>query len=185
MSRGTSGRYFAFDNGAAYFPVGENLGWAREENGGIYAYKRWLDQLHAVGANYARLNIDMPWFIGLEWSSPAGDYTAAQAAAWRLDTILEMAEQRRHLPANRPDLASVLCQLCRSARIPSRRHARPDTRADWNTHPYNVANGGPLDNFLADVFTDEQGPGVIAPAFTLCRRALGLQPACFRVGNRR
>ncbi|RPI98507.1 MAG: DUF5060 domain-containing protein, partial [Chloroflexi bacterium] len=41
----TSGRYFAFDSGSAYFPVGENLGWSSDESGGIYAYERWLDRL--------------------------------------------------------------------------------------------------------------------------------------------
>ncbi|NDJ87257.1 MAG: DUF5060 domain-containing protein [Chloroflexi bacterium] len=136
-------RYFEFDNGTAYFPIGQNLGWSWEQGGGIYTYIEWLDRLEAAGANYARLNIDVPWFIGIEWGSPPGQYgESGQEAAWRLDSILEAAQERgiylqvtmiwhqafrdyNGLPVNVP-------------RSPS----RPDVSSDFDNHPYNVRQGG-------------------------------------------
>lgn len=88
-------RYFVFDDGTPYFPIGQNLAWSWEGAGGVFGYITWLDELQAAGANYARLLIDVPWFIGLEWAAPAGQYGGSgQEAAWRLDTLLEEARQR-------------------------------------------------------------------------------------------
>ena len=146
-------RYFAFDNDIPYFPVGQNLAWSWPEGGGIFTYEQWLDDLNAAQANYARLNIDVPWFIGLDWPGPAGDYDDAQQAAWRLDTILQMAEERGiylqvvlvwhqaysdydGLPVPPPD-----------DDVP-----RADIDYDWDDNPYNVANDGPLSGPAAVFF---------------------------------
>lgn len=88
-------RYFQFQDGTPYFPVGMNLGWSWENGGGIFAFIEWLDKLQAAGTNYARVNIDVPWFIGLEWTPPAGQYGGeGQIAAWRLDQIVQAAAER-------------------------------------------------------------------------------------------
>ncbi|MBN1679907.1 MAG: DUF5060 domain-containing protein [Anaerolineae bacterium] len=140
----SNGRYFVTDTGAPYFPVGENLGWAWDDGGGIITYERWLDELSAAGGNYARINVDVPWFIGLDWPGPAGDYHDAQKAAWRLDTILHMAEERgiylqvvliwhqsfaSYVPPTEPPPTGI---------------DRPDTSADWDDSAFNAENGGPL-----------------------------------------
>jgi len=153
---GKNRHYFAYDNGAAYFPVGSNLGWSWSGAKGTPGYQDWLKQLHNVGANYGRLYIDVPWFIGLDWRSPAGDYTAAQEDAWRLDTILQTAEEQGialqivlvwhqgftaygGLPVNPPATPT-----------------RPDMKADWSNNPYNLLLGGPF-NSAALYFTSDQG----------------------------
>lgn len=138
---GSNPRYFAFDNGSPYFPVGENLAWSWGDIGGIFAYERWLDQLSAAGVNYARLNIDVPWFIGLDWPGPAGDYDEAQAAAWRLDTILQMAEARGIYIQ-----IILLWSQAYVTDVPVAPGAspRPNLEIDWDDNPYNTAHGGPL-----------------------------------------
>src|SRR5262249_6619781 len=72
---GKNRHYFAYDNGSAYFPVGSNLGWSWSGANGTLGYQNWLKKLHDVGANYGRLYVSVPWFIGLDWKTPVGDYT--------------------------------------------------------------------------------------------------------------
>jgi hypothetical protein len=145
-------RYFEFDNSASYFPVGENLDWSWEDGGGIFTYERWLDRLSAAGANYARLNIDVPWFIGLDWPGPAGDYDAAQAAAWRMDTILQMAEEKGiYLQIVLLWHQAYATYAAPPVAVPSN-VARPNTDIDWEENPYNTANGGPLSGPAAVFF---------------------------------
>lgn len=141
---GENRRYFAFDSGKPYLPVGMNLKWSWDGIGGVRTYQYWLRDLSASGVNYARLFIDTPWFIGLDWAGPAGDYRQAQRAAAELDVILDTAAQY--------GIALQLVLLWnQSMRVDSgppvlipEEPARPNMSADWDDHPYNVLNGGPL-----------------------------------------
>lgn len=144
IRKGTNGRYFQFTNGDPYFPVGHNLNWSFDAIGGLQTYDQWLRELSEAGGNYARLNIDVPWFISLEWAGPAGDYRASQKAAAELDAILARAE------AYGVYLQLILLwhQSLRTYTTPPvvlpESVARPDVSPDWDNHPYNVLNGGPL-----------------------------------------
>lgn len=141
---GRNGRYFQFDNGRPYFPVGLNLKWSWDGIGGVRRYQQWLRELSANGVNYARLFIDTPWFINLEWPGPAGDYRAAQRSAAELDAILETAsEVGVYLQVVLLWHQSLRVYTGSPVVIPAE-PARPDTDADWDDHPYNVLNGGPL-----------------------------------------
>jgi hypothetical protein len=175
---GSSGHYFAFDNGAAYFPVGENMLWASQDDGGIYAYQRWLDQLHASGANYARLNLDIPWFIGLDWSAPAGDYSDAQIAAYRLDAILQMAEQdgiylEIGLIWHRSFASYAAPPVPIPPDIPT-----SDDKTDWASSPYNAANGGPLET-SSDVFTNADAQDLLRQRLRYAVARWGYSPHVF------
>jgi len=161
---GQNRRYFRYDNGESYFPIGHNLKWSWAEGGGLRAYEQWLDGLSAAGGNYARLYIDEPFFIGFEWAEPAGDYSAAQLAAARLDMILQMAEER----GIALQLVLLWNQAVRTYNGPPvlipENMPRPDTSVDWDDNPYNSVNGGPL-----------SGPGVwlySEPGQELFRRRL-------------
>ena len=138
-------RYFEFDDGTPYFPIGENLGWSWEDGGGIYKYIEWLDELAAVGANYARLNVDVPWFSGIEWTSPPGQYGAqGQRAAYRLDRIFEAAEERGIYL----HVSLIWHQAFRQypglpVNVPTS-PPRPNISADFDNHPYNSIQGGNL-----------------------------------------
>lgn len=161
---GANGRYFQFDSGRPYFPVGLNLKWSWDGVGGVRTYQRWLRELSAAGVNYARLFIDVPWFISLEWQGPAGDYRAAQRAAAELDAILDTAaETGVYLQLVLLWSQSLTVYNGPPVLIPTE-PARPSTAADWDDHPYNVLNGGVL-----------SGPGAFfasPPAQDLFRRRL-------------
>ena len=135
-------RYFQYDNGQSYFPIGHNLLSSWDEGGGLVTYRKWLQELSAAGGNYARLLIDDPWFIGLEWNSPAGDYRASQREAARLDAIIDTAREYgislqlillwHQSLINYPGVPVL---------IPSN-PPHPDMTADWDDYGYNVLNGG-------------------------------------------
>jgi Domain of unknown function (DUF5060) len=153
---GKNHRYFGYENGAAYFPVGSNLGWSWSGANGTLGYQNWLKKLHEVGANYARLYIDVPWFIGLDWQTPYGDYTASQEDAWRLDTILQTAEEQ--------GIALQIVLLWSQGFTtftglpvnPPANPPRPDMKADWSDNPYNFMRGGPF-NAPSLFFATDQG----------------------------
>lgn len=159
ITMGRNRRYFAHDDGTSYFPIGHNMHWSWPGGGGLRAYLSWLDQLSANDGNYARLYIDIPWFINLEWQRPVGDYRAAQEAAARLDTILEVAEERGiylqlvllwHQALTFYDGPPVL--------LPDT-FPRPRTLIAWDDNPYNVFNGGPLSG-PGVFFTNEEARGL-------------------------
>lgn len=137
-------RYFTFQNGESYFPIGQNLGWSGENIGGMDTYLAWLDDLHASGANYARVFADTAWFIGLDWGRTPGDYNDDQAAAWRMDTLLEAAHQRGIylqvvLIWHRAFIQNSNIPVVIPSDMP-----RADTGADFDGHSYNAINGGVL-----------------------------------------
>ena len=148
-------RYFQYDNGQSYFPIGHNLLSSWDAGGGLVTYRKWLQELSAAGGNYARLLIDDPWFIGLEWNGAAGDYRNSQHEAARLDAIIDMAAQY--------GISLQLVLLWHQALInypgapvviPSN-PPHPDMTADWDNYGYNVLNGGFM-NGPALFFSDDQ-----------------------------
>ncbi len=152
---GQNGRYFQYANGEPYFPIGHNLNWSWSEIGGLETYDGWLRDLSAAGGNYARLIIDVPWFINLEWSGPVGDYSAAQQAAAELDTILERAATY----GVNLQLVLLWHQALQTYNGPPvvlpEGVARPDVTSDWDDNPYNIFNGGPLSGPSVFFFDDQ------------------------------
>lgn len=139
---GRNGRYFSTGDGKPFFPVGINMAWSWEGNGNTRGYIEWLERLARAGGNYARLYVDVPWFIGLGWHSPAGSIAAAQSSAWRLDTVMRAAETY--------GIALQLVLVWHQGWTtysdppynPPATPARPDTSADWSLNPHNVRRGG-------------------------------------------
>ncbi|MFN8451150.1 MAG: DUF5060 domain-containing protein [Anaerolineae bacterium] len=177
---GVSGnkRYFQYGSGQSYFPIGHNLLWSWSAGGGLVAYDKWLRELSEAGGNYARLLIDDPWFIGLEWSNPAGDYRAAQDDAARLDTILVMAEKYG------VSLQIVVLwhqALTTYQGVPVvilNNPARPDTSADWDNYGYNARNGGPLASPGA-FFADERAQALFRQRLRYIAGRWGYSPQVF------
>src|SRR5690606_10010897 len=112
----------------------------------------------------ARLYIDVPWFISLEWNGPAGDYSASQRAAAELDIILEKAAEY----GVSLQLVMLWHQTLRTFTGPPvvlpENVPRPDVSADWDNSPYTVLNGGVLSGPSVFFFNDT--------AQTLFRRRL-------------
>jgi hypothetical protein len=122
-------RYFAFDNGESYIPIGLNMSWSRGVDT-IGDYQMWLDALDASGGNYIRVWM-APWDMNIEWTDTGlGDYGARQSRAYSLDQVLQMAEQR--------GIYIMLSLLNHGQFVPT-------DAQDWKHNPYNSANGGPCD----------------------------------------
>ena len=132
-------RYFAYDNGDLYFPIGLNLGWATGQDQIVLQdYERWFDRLAANGGNIARIWM-ASWSFGLEWKDTGlGDYRARMKQAWLLDQVFKMAEKR--------GIAIMLCLLNHGAFSES-------VNPEWKDNPYNAVNGGMLktpQDFVSD-----------------------------------
>jgi len=123
-------RYFAFDDGATYFPIGLNLGWSTGQGLAVLKdYERWLDRLSQNGGNIARVWM-AAWSFGIEWKDTGlGDYTKRMKQAWLLDQVFSMAEKR-----------GVYILLC----LVNHGQFSTSVNPEWNDNPYNQANGGPL-----------------------------------------
>jgi hypothetical protein len=122
----TNPRYFAFENGETFFPVGINIGWGGEN--ALEDYTRWLDGLQANGGNIIRVWM-ASWSFGLEWNDTGlGDYTNRLGRAWLLDQVFQMAEAR-----------GIYIEL-----VLLNHGAFSETvNPEWENNPYNAANGGP------------------------------------------
>lgn len=129
-------RYLAFDDGAAYLAIGENLCWY--DGRGSYAYDDWLEKLAAQHVSYVRLWMPS-WAFALEWiergadgavtATSLGDYEARLGRAWQLDHVIEKARA-----------------LGLQVMLSIQNHGPFSTAAntEWADNPYNAANRGPL-----------------------------------------
>ncbi|HNX33816.1 MAG TPA: DUF5060 domain-containing protein [Kiritimatiellia bacterium] len=126
-------RYFAFDNGQAYFPIGENICWGHKR--GTFDYDDWLPALGRVGGNYTRFWLSPCWFtFALERpGKPEQGLGMGQfdlANAWRLDYALDLARTN-----------GIRVMVC----IDSFNILRDQPMYDcWKDSPHNAAKGGPL-----------------------------------------
>lgn len=122
-------RYFAFDNGTPYFPVGENLAFWYH---GISDYQEWLARpgsLRGTGINLIRVWM-APGKDNVDYTYPLGNYRAGLPYAWALDRILTWAKR---------DNIHVILTLALHATLQN----RTDWLWDWSKSPYNRARGGP------------------------------------------
>ncbi len=157
---GKNHHYFGYDNGTPYFPVGTNLGWSWSGANGTAGYQIWLKKLHEVGANYGRLYVNVPWFIGLDWKTPYGDYTAVQEDAWRLDTVLQTAEEQGIALQIVLVWSQAFTTFAGLPVNPPSSPPRPDIKADWSNNPYNYMLGGPF-NAPSLYFATDQGRALL------------------------
>lgn len=133
-------RYFAFDNGEPYVPIGANIGWATSLETTTSEYGRWFGRLSANGGNLARVWM-ASWSLGIEWQDTGlGDYRKRLLQAWLLDQVFDLAA------AN--DVYIELCLLNHGA-------FSTNTNPEWDANPYNAANGGMLTE-PASFVSDEQ-----------------------------
>ena len=138
VSRG--GRYFEFDDGSFFFPIGQNVAWPNDR--GWVDFAAYMATMNEYGANWARVWLSS-YFRGLtiEWS-PKNEYYHglgfySAEIAWKLDRILESAEKH-----------NIYLMWC------IQQHGQFSTRFNpcWDENPYNNRNGGPLER-PADFFT--------------------------------
>ncbi len=125
--------FFAFRNGASYFPIGANVCWAGPA--GTYDYDKWVQKFGAEGCNYLRLWLG-PWWTTLALEKPGKPSDGAGMGqfdlgdAWRLDHVLDLASKN-----------GMYAMLC----IDSYNELRDrDAANEWERTPQNRDNGGPL-----------------------------------------
>ncbi|MCM8769020.1 MAG: DUF5060 domain-containing protein [Candidatus Omnitrophica bacterium] len=139
-------RYFQFSDGRWFYPLGLNIRsptdtrYARmrkrslEPDSGTAYYEKIFKEMKESGQNFAEVWM-ASWFTALEWVENRPGYKGAGSYnlrhAWKLDRLLELAEQ------NGIYLQIVLIN-----------HGQLSTYCDeeWADHPYNVKNSG----FLKD-----------------------------------
>jgi hypothetical protein len=126
----SNSRYFEFDDGTFFFPIGMNMAWWSGAGDALSDYEKWMDLLAANGGNTIRVWM-AEWSFGIEWNNtPLGDYSNRLQRAWLLDQIFIMAEER--------DIYIILVLLnCADFN-------NWQTNG-WNGNPYNAALGGPLE----------------------------------------
>ena len=134
-----SRQYFQTGDGQPLRLVGENVAWG---NGpGTFSYDTWFSHMQSAGENYARIWM-CPWEFGIETTANSRTNYSLRAA-WQLDQVLQLAEQR-----------GIYVLLCLDF------HGMFATQPDswggnnyWPQNPYNVTNGGPC-KVANDFFTN-------------------------------
>ncbi|MCC6459764.1 MAG: DUF5060 domain-containing protein [Saprospiraceae bacterium] len=128
--RRNNSRYFQFDNGEQYIPIGQNVCW---QNNNIYLdYKNWLGDMAANKANFFRLWM-AHWGLGIEWKNGSSGFAGLkkykQSAAFYLDWMLDYCAQN--------NLYMMLC-------INHHGQYSSTINPNWNENPYSSLLGGPL-----------------------------------------
>ena len=131
-------KHLEFEDGTPFFAVGENVAWADQRGSG--AYEDWIAKLAASGANYIR--VWMPeWDMGLLYEpATLDDWSARMDRAWRLDRVMELAEQH-----------DMQVMLSLQSHFPFELDGL--FGSGWDTNPFNAANSGPLTT-PGEVYTD-------------------------------
>jgi hypothetical protein len=133
--------------GKPYVPFGANVDWVLAT--GVTGFEQFFERLATHGLNWTRVwmthfdGTALEWKAGGDDGAYAGLGTYNLKAAWRLDRVLELAEER-----------GIALQLV------LHQHSQFECGqwSSWDENPWNAANGGPLAK-SADFFAD---PDVIA-----------------------
>lgn len=128
-------RYFAFDTGQPYVPVGANVCWGGSR--GTFDFDDWLPRYGQAGCNFFRVWLGPGWTtFGLERTGePRERYGVGKidlSNAWRLDYVLDLA--RKH---------GLYVMLCFDS-FNELRKRQDGGYPFWEETPHNAANGGPL-----------------------------------------
>jgi len=149
------------DDGKPFIAAGVNLGWFTSLERGTLDYEQWFSLLSTNGGNYARIWLARDRSLGL-WASntTTTNFSARLDRAWRMDRILELAEQHdiRLLPT-----------------LLIHRQFRTGTNGEWQFNPYNVTNGGYLTS-PAQVFTNARAAQDLRLYFRYCVARWGYSP---------
>ncbi|MDA1140052.1 MAG: DUF5060 domain-containing protein [Planctomycetota bacterium] len=107
-------RYFEFENGQIFYPIGQNIAWSSSMGS-------YFKSLEANGCNTTRVWM-CPWHLQLEGPKNPGYYNPENAR--RFDEILSLAEGH--------GLHLMLVMEYHGMHL-----------GDWSRNPYNFENGGP------------------------------------------
>ena len=150
-------RFFEFENGEFYYPVGHNLHspvdmrcWNQilhseaPAGRGLPMYADFFPKMQKSGENTAEVWM-ASWWLGIEWTSKWRDYYGkgrySLQHAWKLDKLLEMAREhdiRIHLVLDNHGKFSSFCDW------------------EWDCNPYNLrTDSAGMCTSAADFFQNE------------------------------
>jgi hypothetical protein len=127
-----------------YLPFGANVCWAA--SGDVDTLDPYFAAMQAQGLNWTRLWMTHFDGTALEWKAgeDGGAYCGVGCynlkAAWRVDRVLQLAERHR-----------LALQLV----LQQHSQFEADNWSSWADNPWNVANGGPLED-SGEFFTDQE-----------------------------
>jgi len=138
-------RFFSFQNGEFYYPIGLNIRSPRDEldkkigdyptpdgDAGTFAMDEFIEKMAAAKMNFGRV-WSAPWFAGLEWDKKWNGYHGlgvySLKNAWQLDHLLELAASK-----------NMLLEIAINSHGPF----TMQYDSQWKDNPYNAENGGPL-----------------------------------------
>ena len=149
-------RYFEFDDGSLFYPVGHNVRsatdtrmddkfpWVFRKQEGSTGYRRYFKRMQDAGENWAEVWMSA-WSLGLEWTEGIGGYHGANdyhmGNAWELDRVIDLALQHRiylNLVLNYHGRISTWCD------------------PEWQLHPYNQKTPGGWLNMPLEFFSNAQ-----------------------------
>ncbi len=148
-------RFFEFDDGSPFFPIGHNLRspfdermhlqfpWSLRHDEGSSIYDHYFRQMKDHGVNITEIWM-ASWSFGIEWSRTApgyhgiGQYNLMHA--WELDQVIEQAERK-----------DIYINLVIHNHGKFSKHWDPE----WDENPYNKERGGYLET-PEDYFSDER-----------------------------
>lgn len=122
-------RYFAFDSGKTYIPLGANVCWAGPK--GTYDYDQWLPRYGSAGATFFRVWLGPSWTTFALERHSIGKFS--QVSSYRLDYVLDLARKE-----------GLYVMLCFDS-YNELRYKAERAFAYWDKTPHNKANGGPLE----------------------------------------
>jgi hypothetical protein len=126
-------RFFAFDNGTPYYPIGSNICWGGDK--GTFNFDDWVPKFARAGANYGRLWLSPGWStFSLERKGTTADGKGMGQFdlenLWRLDYVMNLARQNGLRLMITIDSYNIL--------------RNKDGYPAWADAPHNSDNGGPL-----------------------------------------
>jgi len=151
-------RYFAFDNGDFFFPIGINLAWWCGTCDPLDTYRQMMDEFHAQGGNTIRVWM-ASWSFGIE-TTTLGNYKDRMYEAWLLDEVFKMAQDRGMY------IILVLLNCLDFSEW---------TNAAWSSNVYNAAMGGPL-AIPQEFVTSPQGVGLFEQRLNYIINRWGYSP---------
>ncbi|HON07367.1 MAG TPA: hypothetical protein PLW02_04605, partial [Verrucomicrobiota bacterium] len=126
-------RYFEFDDGTVFYPIGANVCWAGGK--GTFDYDEWLKNFGENGCNYGRL------WLAPHWTTFALDRPGKYEDGYGIGMFNLPNAFRIEYVLNAAEKYGINLKLCiESFNVLRRKDGYPE----WERTPHNIANGGIL-----------------------------------------
>ena len=138
-------RNFVYEDGDPFLAVGENVGWYTATEKKVYQFYDIFEHMNEAGMNWARVFMLDYQFALINYESGTINFDARQDEAYRLDKVIEKAEEE--------GIYIALVFLIHGQFVEET--SVNDTWQSWNSNPFNVDCGGYLEKPW-DFFTSER-----------------------------